>query len=104
LANREVYPSSLFPLNGDLSAGAGAISVEVIGLQNTLFSEPPTINGTSPTYNAATGEIDWDAPSGNAVQINGVGVSADKQIFINGVSDGSAPTWTIEINGTPDGG
>lgn len=39
-----------------------------------------------------------------AMKINGTGVSADKQVFINAVTDGSAPTWTVKINGTSDGG
>jgi len=37
------------------------------------------------------------------VEINGVGTSQDKQFFINGVFDGST-VWSVEINGTPDGG
>lgn len=38
-----------------------------------------------------------------AVEINGVGVSLDKQFFINGVADG-ATIWGVNINGVPDGG
>jgi hypothetical protein len=38
------------------------------------------------------------------VKINGVGTSLDKQFFMNAVTDGSAPVWTVKINGTSDGG
>lgn len=37
------------------------------------------------------------------VEINGAGTSNDKQFAINGVFDGSL-VWSVEINGTPDGG
>jgi hypothetical protein len=43
-------------------------------------------------------------PMSAAVQINGSGISLDKQFFINAVTDGSAPVWTINVNGTPAGG
>ena len=100
MANRETFPASLFPLRGDLFAEAGAITVEVIGLQNIPFSAAPTLVSV-PTYNPITNTIDWDVWSGDAVEINGIGVSADKQIFINAVSDGAAPAWVIEVNGAP---
>jgi len=41
MANRENYPSSLFPLNGDLDAQAGATEVTVTGLQ-TFPVDPAT--------------------------------------------------------------
>jgi hypothetical protein len=76
--NRQVYPSSLFPLRGDVSAEANAISVRVIGVQGIPIVAP-------------------------ALLINGIGQSFDKQIFINGTTDG-ATSWSISINGTDDGG
>ena len=48
--NRESYPSSLFPLRGDLSAEAGATTVEVTGLQNIPLKANPLTDGTVPTY------------------------------------------------------
>lgn len=47
MANREVYPSSLFPLRGDLSAEAGATTVQVIGLDGTPinFAATTLMNG-----------------------------------------------------------
>jgi len=55
-------------------------------------------SGADPTFQAAGGGFTA------AVKINGVGTSLDKQFFINGVSDGSKPTWVVQINGTADGG
>ena len=101
--NRETYPASLFPLRGDLSAEAGATTAKVVGIQ-TIPIDEPTSDGTVATYVATDGRIEWKAGGGNAVQINGVGVSSDKLFFIDGVVDGSAPAWAVTINGTADGG
>lgn len=76
--NRQVAPASLFPLRGDVSAEANAVSVTVIGVRNILMTAP-------------------------AMTINRLGTAFDKQVFVNGVTDG-ATTWGININGTPDGG
>jgi len=43
MANRETYPAALFPLRGDLSAEAGAVSVEVIGLDGTPINIAATL-------------------------------------------------------------
>lgn len=45
--NREIYPSSLFPLRGDLRAEAGATSVEVVGLAGVQFdfNSPLRVDG-----------------------------------------------------------
>ncbi len=40
--NRQVFPSSLFPLRGDISAEAGAVSVIVQGIQGIPVVAPPT--------------------------------------------------------------
>lgn len=104
--NRQVFPSSLFPLRGDLSAEAGATSVVVIGIQTVPIDQPisPTDNGKVATFIDADGRIEWRSGGGNAVEINGTGVSSDKQFFINGITDGSAPVWTVLVNGVADGG
>lgn len=109
MANRECYPAALFPLRGDLSAEAGATTVKVIGVQTTPIDKPisPTDDSKVATYVDIDHRIEWKAASagiGAAVKINGVGVSADKQVFINAVTDGSAPTWVFTVDGTPDGG
>lgn len=42
MANRETYPAYLFPLRGDLSAEAGAVSVRVVGLEGTPINVAAT--------------------------------------------------------------
>lgn len=59
-----------------------------------LTSNGPTLD---PSFQAAVPTIPV------AVKINGIAVATDKQVFINGVSDGAA-VWGIDINGSPDGG
>ena len=105
--NRQIFPSSLFPLDGDISAGAGATTVEVVGLQTIPFSAAPTEAGQVPTYDPVAGTIDWDLASGGipaSIEIEGVGTAIDDQIFINGVTDGGGSPWAIHINGVSDGG
>lgn len=104
--NRMTYPSSLFPLRGDLSAEAGATTVVVVGIQTVPIDRPvsPTDDGKVATYVDADRRIEWRPSSGTAVEINGVGVSSTKQFFINGVTDGSAPIWAVLVNGVADGG
>lgn len=105
MANRQSFPSSLFPLQGDISAEAGSILVKVQGIQGVPVTATSPTNGQTLQYVAANSDIEWTAGGGNnAVQIDGVGVSSDKQFFINAVTDGSAPTWVVKINGTLDGG
>ena len=106
MANQETYPASLFPLRGDVSAESGAVMVKVQGIQTVPVDQPisPTDDLKVATYVAAEGRIEWKVGIAVAVKINGVGVSTDKQVGINAVYDGSAPTWVFTINSTPDGG
>jgi len=75
-------------------------------------------NGTSPVNSVATGTAGQVLTSNGAsadptfqtsaspsavVQINGAAAAIDRQVYINGVTDGSA-VWTFQMNGTPDGG
>jgi hypothetical protein len=102
--NQETYPASLFPLQGDVLAGAGAVVVIVQGIQGIPVTITPPNDGDELTYVAANGDLEWRAGGGRVgVEIEGVGVSYDKLIYINGVIDGGATTiWTIEMEGTPD--
>ncbi len=107
--NREIFPASLFPLRGDVSAEAGAVTVEVIGLQNIPIAPNPLIDRRVPTYVLANNDIEWLASSGNgtAVKINGVGESEDFLFLINRVFtinyDGD-DFLGVRINGVLDGG
>lgn len=103
MSNRENFPASLFPLRGDISAEAGDVTVRVQGVQGIPVTAAVPTGGKSLTYNSDLNEIDWGVGN-SALLINGAGVSPDKRIFINGVFDGSAPTWVVQVNGVSDGG
>jgi hypothetical protein len=84
MSNQETFPASLFPLRGDISAEAGDVSVEVIGLQRIPIAPNPFIDGNVPTYVAANNDIEWLPGGGNennTIEINGVGVSDDYLIL-----------------------
>jgi len=86
VANREIYGGGpgLFPLRGDLSAEAGAVTVEVIGLQTIPIAPNPLIDKTVPTYVAANNDIEWLASQTANIDIfvNGNPVSEDALILV----------------------
>ena len=51
--NVESYPATLYPLRGDVSAEAGATTVEVIGLQGLLLGVNPLTDGGKSVKNSA---------------------------------------------------
>jgi len=87
MANSEVYPSSLFPLRGDLSAESGATTVEVIGLQTIPIAPNPYTDKAVPTYVLSNDDIEWIVPTGgggsNAIYVNGNPVSQDSLILVD---------------------
>lgn len=105
--NRETYPAALFPLRGDLSAEAGATTVEVTGLQNIPLKANPLTDGAVPTYVSANGDIEWLASVGDApVLINGL-PAGDYLIMVNTaitINYGGDDFLGVRINGTLDGG
>jgi hypothetical protein len=58
VSNRQVFPSSLFPLRGDLSAEAGATKVTVVGIQNTPVSPVAPLDQQVLKYIAADGQYE----------------------------------------------
>lgn len=101
MSNRQTFPSSLFPLRGDVSAESGDVVVRVIGIRNIPVTTDTPTAGQSLIYDAVTNTLIWATASG--ILINGLPSSSSKQVFINGVTDGST-LFVIEINGVPDGG
>jgi hypothetical protein len=94
MANREVYPSSLFPLRGDLSAEAGATTVEVVGLRNIPIS--PTLPTDGQVYSFVAVNDDWEpttVPFNQSIKVNGVAMSDDYEIFVNATH--------VSVNGSP---
>ena len=68
MANSEVYPSSLFPLRGDLSAESGATTVEVIGLQTIPIAPNPYTDKAVPTYVLSNDDIEWITNRGRWIE------------------------------------
>ncbi len=104
MANQETFPASLFPLRGDISAEAGSVSVEVIGLETVPLG--PLVDGGSPVYHAVANVINWEPSSTSPVRINGVN-SGDYLISVNTaitINYGSDNFLGVRINGAQDGG
>ena len=82
MANRESFPSSLFPLRGDVSAEAGAVTARVIGLQTVAIS------ATAPVDTNALVLLDgvWTPYTlDGSILVDGAPVSDDYNFFCNGV-------------------
>ena len=99
MANRQVFPSSLFPLRGDVSAEAGATSVKVVGIQGN----PVVINGSAGSPTTPIGPyalvfiagIGWTpVPLECTVLCDGVPVSDDYAFFSNGIDLAFLVGWT----------
>ena len=79
MANRQVFPSSLFPLRGDISAEAGATSVIVQGLQGIPIISPPVEPAGLDTlfYDSYNNDwfyaSPWDIPVGTPLVWEGYG-------------------------------
>jgi hypothetical protein len=59
MSNRQVWPSSLFPLRGDLSAEAGATTVKVIGIQGISVSNGTPLDQQSIVFVAADNQFEF---------------------------------------------
>jgi len=59
LANSETFPSSLFPLRGDISAESGATTVLVQGIQNIPVTTEPPADQSVLTFVGANSDLEW---------------------------------------------
>jgi hypothetical protein len=79
--NRQVFPSSLFPLRGDISAEAGATSVTVQGIQGIPVQDAyfPLANYDTMFYNSTENLFyfanPWEIPVGQVLEFEGYGYS-----------------------------
>jgi len=76
----------------------GAGTSPVVSIATGTAGQVLTSNGAS-----ADPSFQTSATPSAVVQINGAAAAIDRQIYINGVTDGST-VWTFQMNGTPDGG
>ena len=106
--NVETYPSSLFPLRGDISAESGQVTVEVIGLQNIPLAPNPLVDGYVPTYVAMNNDIEWKATVAGISPVLIAGVPAgDYLILVNTaftINYGTDDFLGVRINGALDNG
>jgi len=100
MANRQVYPSSLFPLRGDISAEAGATTVTVTGLQGIPIISPPVepVGGDTLFYDDYNNDwyyaSPWSLPVGTVLEWEGYGYSPAGISWL-------APDTLAVGNGTP---
>jgi hypothetical protein len=77
--NRQIFPSSLFPLRGDVSAESGATTVRVVGIQDIPVVSPPVEPTDLDTffYSAYNNEwyyaSPWVLPIGQVLEWEGYG-------------------------------
>lgn len=95
MANRQNFPSSLFPLRGDISAEAGQTAVTVEGIQTQPVDPAVPDTGDTFLYRAGT----WFPDKvGACIQVNSIPVSDDYDIAVNlplGISNSP-----VLVNGT----
>jgi hypothetical protein len=84
MSNREVYPSQLFPLRGDLSAEAGDVIVEVIGLQHIPIAPNPLQEWAVLTDRPSHGDLEWLTPIFNEGNVNFASLIPGDVIVWNG--------------------
>jgi hypothetical protein len=94
MANRQCYPSSLFPLRGDVSAEAAATIVTVTGIEGSPIILPLVDGGTLVYINGQ-----WVPTVLNGcVYCNGVPVSGDYAFFSRGFDFTNLVEWPYGIN------
>lgn len=116
MANRETYPASQSPLQGDISGPAGAVRVTVTGLQNNPVQASTPNEQSVLTWDEVLGE--WvpqipaytivlnGTPDSQDVLLGFIIISDDWEISINGVGTEVLSNWThgyayqVFVNGT----
>jgi hypothetical protein len=98
MANREVYPASLFPLLGDVSATQTNTSVTVVGIYThpvtSVFGAAP-VDGLCLGYVAKNADVEQIGTA--AIAVNGVMVSTDYSVAVN--STFAANQVFVKVNG-----
>jgi hypothetical protein len=82
--NRESYPSAEFPLRGDLSAEAGDVIVEVIGLQHIPIAPNPLQEWAVLTDRPSNGDLEWITPIFNEGNVDIVSLIPGDVLVWNG--------------------
>lgn len=80
MANRETYPASLFPMEGDLFSSPGQVKVTVIGIQSEPVDPATPVNAQGLIFNGTEYAISY---INSQLQIEGSAVSDDYTIAVN---------------------
>lgn len=97
MANREIFPGGIYPLEGDVESTAGLPTVKVVGIQGTLVQPPdfgiPIDRSTLVFHEDVNAYVEEVLPFNRSIQVNSnqisddydVTVNAPKPITVNGV-------------------
>lgn len=118
MANRETYPASQSPLQGDVSGPAGASTVTVVGIQTVPVAPTLPTDKDLLQFNNTDGE--WEptavgnaaitigtfATAGGAVVSKGQPISDDRDFSVNNIAIDGLVGWShgfafdVFVNGT----
>ena len=94
MANRETYPASQSPLQGDISGPAGATTVTVVGIRTTPVAPISPTDQQELTFSALLGEWIPQSPGNVSIEINGLDVSDDYSFLVNCIGLDVLVGWT----------
>lgn len=93
--NREIFPGGIYPLQGDVSSQAGSPTVTVTGIQNIPVSITPPLTGQ--VLQGGSGA--WaPATLPAVVSVNGIALSDDFDVGVNGISVVEELVLAINVN------
>lgn len=107
MSNRETYPASQSPLQGDVSGPAGATLVTVTGIQNIPVEAATPVDQDEFRFSFARNEWEPRAPGNVSITIGtfattageitsrGVEISDDYDVLVNCVGLGVLVGWTL---------
>lgn len=83
MSNRETYPSA--PIVGDITCLPGNQSTTVVGLQTVPVSSATPSDQNVLKYISNDGQWEPSDDGNGCIQVNGVHVSDDYLVYVNGV-------------------
>jgi len=119
MSNRETYPASQSPLQGDVSGPAGATTVTVVGIQTQPVSPAVPVDKDTLRYNISVPQ--WEpvadgnasvtigtfSQTGGEITSKGVTISDDYDFLVDNVSLEALVGWAygsasqVFVNGSP---
>lgn len=83
MSNRETYPASQSPLQGDIDGSAGATLVTVVGFQHVPASPTPPLDHQKWVYHEDLNQWVPTSDANESISFNGLTVSDDYDIGFN---------------------